>query len=97
GVHRRELAQSAASAGCATRRFLHGLGTAVLEGGPLAELAVFAQRALGAGWTREKTWLLWRWIRPTGEVIDEQDLYRQGRCAIWRLWEATTAGISVLR
>lgn len=56
----------------------------------LIELAGAAQPALGSAWTSGTgAWILWRWIRPDGEPLDEQALFSQARREVWRCWEAT--------
>ncbi len=62
----------------------------------LVEIGRAAQTRLGAPWTKEKTWPVWRWLRPSGDAIDERDLYSLARRQVWRCWEETAAEIALL-
>jgi hypothetical protein len=63
----------------------------------LVKLARVAQPVLGSAWTSGRgVWLLWRWIRPGGEALDEQELYARARREVWRCWEATAPAIDAL-
>lgn len=55
----------------------------------LVELAAVTQTRLGSAWkSGTGAWLLWRWIRPQGESLDEQALFAHARREVWRCWEA---------
>lgn len=60
----------------------------------LAKLAASTQPALGSGWTSGRgAWLLWRWIRPDGEPLDEEALFALSRREVWRCWEAVAPAL----
>ncbi len=63
----------------------------------LAEVAAATRSTLGSPWTSGKgAWLLWRWIRPDDEPLDELALYALVRREVWRCWEATAPVLDAL-
>jgi hypothetical protein len=52
---------------------------------------------LGNVWVCEKVWPVWRWIRPSGERLDDLELYASARRETWRCWDAVAAKIDDLK
>jgi hypothetical protein len=57
--------------------------------GKLWDAAAQLRASMGKPWTGSRSkYVLWRWIRPHADALDETVLCREARTALWQAWAA---------